>query len=210
MPEALATKRVPCTGYLPTFLQVPASEVQVALQTVDLPDLSDKNLPSTKLHSTAPPIRSLYSQDPADHDSRRCNMRHFACGIGRSCTTRALPHVSSVPTMTQLVTRSRSVPFAGHLLHRRAETRRCYAGCACQPVNRRKIAYVALGSNLGDRVAEIEKACKLMDSRGIHVKRTSSLWETEPMYVKDQDRFLNGACEVRFLGGSSLLRCPLN
>ena len=28
------------------------------------------------------------------------------------------------------------------------------------------------------------------------MKRTSSLWETEPMYVTDQDRFLNGACEV--------------
>ncbi|KAK2592838.1 trifunctional dihydropteroate synthetase [Conoideocrella luteorostrata] len=35
-----------------------------------------------------------------------------------------------------------------------------------------------------------------MDRRGIRVKRTSSLWETEPMYVLDQDRFLNGACEV--------------
>jgi 2-amino-4-hydroxy-6-hydroxymethyldihydropteridine diphosphokinase/dihydropteroate synthase len=36
-----------------------------------------------------------------------------------------------------------------------------------------------------------------MDARGIKVKRTSSLWETEPMYVLDQDRFVNGACEVR-------------
>lgn len=36
----------------------------------------------------------------------------------------------------------------------------------------------------------------MMDERGIKVKRTSSLWETEPMYVKDQDLFMNGACEV--------------
>lgn len=57
-------------------------------------------------------------------------------------------------------------------------------------------AYIALGSNLGDRIAEIEKACREMDARGIIVKRTSSLWETEPMYVTDQDRFVNGACEV--------------
>ncbi|KOS17774.1 Folic acid synthesis protein fol1 [Escovopsis weberi] len=35
-----------------------------------------------------------------------------------------------------------------------------------------------------------------MDRRGIRVKRTSSLWETEPMYVKDQDQFINGVCEV--------------
>ncbi|KAF9870355.1 dihydropteroate synthase [Colletotrichum karsti] len=57
-------------------------------------------------------------------------------------------------------------------------------------------AYIALGSNLGDRVGWIEQACTEMDRRGIKVKRTSSLWETEPMYVLDQDRFVNGACEV--------------
>lgn len=71
-------------------------------------------------------------------------------------------------------------------------------GCACSNSNRnrKKTAYIALGSNLGDRVAEIERACNELDRRGIKVKRTSSLWETEPMYVKDQDRFVNGACEV--------------
>ncbi|KAH8162693.1 hypothetical protein CIB48_g5564 [Xylaria polymorpha] len=59
-----------------------------------------------------------------------------------------------------------------------------------------RTAYIALGSNLGDRVAMIEQACNQMDACGIKVKRTSSLWETEPMYVLDQDRFVNGACEV--------------
>lgn len=49
---------------------------------------------------------------------------------------------------------------------------------------------------MGDRIAMIEKACAEMDARGIRVKRTSSLWETEPMYVLDQGRFINGACEV--------------
>jgi len=42
----------------------------------------------------------------------------------------------------------------------------------------------------------IEQACQEMDARGIAVKKTSGLWETEPMYVLDQDRFVNGACEV--------------
>ena len=68
--------------------------------------------------------------------------------------------------------------------------------CACSSKPRRRIAYIALGSNLGDRVAEIEKACRMMDERGIKVKRTSSLWETKPMYVEDQNHFINGACEV--------------
>jgi 2-amino-4-hydroxy-6-hydroxymethyldihydropteridine diphosphokinase/dihydropteroate synthase len=61
---------------------------------------------------------------------------------------------------------------------------------------RRRTAYIALGSNMGDRIGWIEKACNEMDARGIKVKRTSNLWETEPMYVRDQDRFVNGACEV--------------
>ena len=76
-------------------------------------------------------------------------------------------------------------------------------GCACANGGgcgdsgpRKRTAYIALGSNMGDRVAEIERACNEMDRRGIKVKRTSSLWETEPMYVTDQDRFVNGACEV--------------
>ncbi len=62
---------------------------------------------------------------------------------------------------------------------------------------RTRTAYIALGSNMGDRIGWIEKACNEMDARGIRVTRTSSLWETEPMYVLDQDRFVNGACEVR-------------
>lgn len=64
-----------------------------------------------------------------------------------------------------------------------------------KPKRARK-AYIALGSNLGDRIAEIERACREMDARGIRVTRTSSLWETEPMYFADQDRFVNGVCEV--------------
>lgn len=69
-------------------------------------------------------------------------------------------------------------------------------------------AYIALGSNLGDRVGWIEKACNEMSARKIKILRTSSLWETEPMYVLDQDSFINGACEVgsyNFQGSSAAL-----
>lgn len=76
-----------------------------------------------------------------------------------------------------------------------AAGRRSYA-CGCRGGKRTTTAYIALGGNLGDRVAEIERACNEMDKRGIKVTRTSSLWETEPMYVTDQDRFLNGVAEV--------------
>lgn len=65
-------------------------------------------------------------------------------------------------------------------------------------------AFIALGSNMGDRVAMIETACKEMEASGkMRIVRTSSLWETKAMYVLDQDKFVNGACEVStelFLG----------
>jgi len=57
-------------------------------------------------------------------------------------------------------------------------------------------AYIALGSNLGDRIGMVERACNEMTARGLKITRTSSLWETEPMYVLDQNTFVNGACEV--------------
>ncbi|CAI7657665.1 unnamed protein product [Penicillium manginii] len=57
-------------------------------------------------------------------------------------------------------------------------------------------AFIALGSNVGDRVEMIEKACLELDRAGITVKRTSSLFETTPMYVLDQGTFINGVCEV--------------
>ncbi|KAF2035170.1 folic acid synthesis protein-like protein [Setomelanomma holmii] len=58
-------------------------------------------------------------------------------------------------------------------------------------------AFIALGSNLGNRVAMIEQACKEMEATGeMKILRTSSLYETRAMYVLDQDNFVNGACEV--------------
>ncbi|ERT02609.1 dihydropteroate synthase [Sporothrix schenckii ATCC 58251] len=72
-----------------------------------------------------------------------------------------------------------------------------YSQSAGAPASsKKKRAYIALGGNLGDRIGWIEKACREMDSRGIRVLRTSSLWETEPMYVLEQDKFANGVCEV--------------
>ena len=59
-------------------------------------------------------------------------------------------------------------------------------------------AFIALGSNMGDRIGVIEKACLELERMRIQVKRTSSLFETAPMYVLDQDPFLNGVCEVSF------------
>nr|XP_001397843.2 folic acid synthesis protein [Aspergillus niger CBS 513.88] len=57
-------------------------------------------------------------------------------------------------------------------------------------------AFIAFGSNVGDRIDMIEAACREMERANIRIKRTSSLFETAPMYVLDQDPFINGVCEV--------------
>ena len=58
-------------------------------------------------------------------------------------------------------------------------------------------AYVALGSNLGDKEANLRKALELLEERGVEVVKTSSFICTEPYGVTDQPPFLNGVCEVR-------------
>ena len=57
-------------------------------------------------------------------------------------------------------------------------------------------AYIALGSNVGNKAGMIESACQQMGHRNIRIIRTSALYETEPMYFLDQRSFLNGVCEV--------------
>ncbi|PWY74550.1 folic acid synthesis protein [Aspergillus sclerotioniger CBS 115572] len=57
-------------------------------------------------------------------------------------------------------------------------------------------AFIAFGSNVGDRIEMIEAACRELERASIRIRRTSSLFETAPMYVLDQDPFINGVCEV--------------
>ena len=57
--------------------------------------------------------------------------------------------------------------------------------------------YIALGSNIGDRVGTIERALKTLDSHGVHIRDVSGLYESEPMYVLEQPQFLNAVCKVQ-------------
>lgn len=59
-------------------------------------------------------------------------------------------------------------------------------------------AFIALGSNLGDREATIRAAAaELGAAAGVEVIAVSSLEETDPVGYLDQPRFLNGAAELR-------------
>ncbi|WP_296359855.1 2-amino-4-hydroxy-6-hydroxymethyldihydropteridine diphosphokinase [uncultured Acidaminococcus sp.] len=58
------------------------------------------------------------------------------------------------------------------------------------------LAYVALGSNLGDKEAYLEEALRRMNAHGINVRKVSTWIRTAPYGVTDQPEFLNGAAEV--------------
>jgi len=72
-----------------------------------------------------------------------------------------------------------------------------HMGTIPNPRRDRVRAFVALGSNIGDRLGTIQEACRRIDTNvDMQVVRTSGLWETKAMYVLDQSDFLNGVCEV--------------
>ncbi|KAG0668961.1 trifunctional dihydropteroate synthetase [Maudiozyma exigua] len=58
-------------------------------------------------------------------------------------------------------------------------------------------AYLAFGSNVGDRMDYILQALSLLKSEShVRVINISSVFESEPMYFKDQNPFLNGCIEI--------------
>lgn len=77
------------------------------------------------------------------------------------------------------------------------------------------VAAIALGSNLGDQFRNIELALRYLENphlldisdddtpsgqknegAPVTITNTSFLYETAPMYVLDQPKFVNGACLV--------------
>jgi len=60
-----------------------------------------------------------------------------------------------------------------------------------------KRAYLSLGSNLGDRAANIRRALEALPQAGIEVLRVSSFYKTEPVDFQGQPWFVNCVAEVR-------------
>lgn len=58
------------------------------------------------------------------------------------------------------------------------------------------VAYIGIGSNLGDRKNNCQKAVELLGEYGVKAIKTSSMYETEPWGVKDQPEFINMAVEA--------------
>lgn len=60
-----------------------------------------------------------------------------------------------------------------------------------------KTAYLSIGSNLGDRAANLAAAVKALHSPDLTILRASSIYETEPRDLPGQPWFLNQVLEVQ-------------
>ncbi|MBI4904137.1 MAG: 2-amino-4-hydroxy-6-hydroxymethyldihydropteridine diphosphokinase [Acidobacteria bacterium] len=58
-----------------------------------------------------------------------------------------------------------------------------------------KTVYLALGTNLGDRAANLRTAVERIGAAGVRVTKLSSVYETRPMYRTAQPLFLNMVVE---------------
>lgn len=61
--------------------------------------------------------------------------------------------------------------------------------------------YLGLGSNIGNREANLREAIARIETLGLEIKRESSLYETEPVGFRDQPWFLNQVIEIKILAG---------
>jgi 2-amino-4-hydroxy-6-hydroxymethyldihydropteridine diphosphokinase len=57
------------------------------------------------------------------------------------------------------------------------------------------IAYLGLGSNLGEREENLRQALTLLSAK-VNLEGVSSVYETEPVGYKEQPLFLNIACRI--------------
>ena len=72
-------------------------------------------------------------------------------------------------------------------------------------------AYIALGSNIGDKKANLDSAVReISNAEGCRLKYVSEYIETEPYGYTEQDAFLNGCLEIETLLGPYELLKLLN
>jgi len=56
--------------------------------------------------------------------------------------------------------------------------------------------YLSLGSNLGEREKNLARAIEELEKRRVKILRRSSIYETEPLEIREQAWFLNCVIEV--------------
>ena len=60
-----------------------------------------------------------------------------------------------------------------------------------------KRIFLALGSNLGNRLEHLKSALKYLETHGVHIEAKSRVWETAPWGETNQPAFLNMCAAAR-------------
>ena len=66
---------------------------------------------------------------------------------------------------------------------------------------RQRRVYLGLGTNIGDREANLQEAIERIARLGLEIIRASSIYETEPVGYDDQPWFLNQVIEANMIAG---------
>ncbi|OCF73643.1 dihydropteroate synthase [Kwoniella mangroviensis CBS 8886] len=111
-----------------------------------------------------------------------------------------LPILSTSPSSSLSITirKPSAIPFAvpSITIHRTKSNYPLSTSSSSSSSSADKRIFIAVGSNIGDRVDNLQKAINELQNHGCQLKNTSRLYESEPMYVEDQDRFVNGVIEI--------------
>lgn len=59
------------------------------------------------------------------------------------------------------------------------------------------IVFLGLGTNIGNRTANLKQALKRLEEAGLRLEKVSSVYETEPIGVEDQGWFYNMVLEAK-------------
>ncbi|URE22916.1 folic acid synthesis protein [Musa troglodytarum] len=84
---------------------------------------------------------------------------------------------------------------------------RIHSSPECPVQSSEEEVVIALGSNVGDRIHNFNKALQMMKKLGVNITRHGCLYESEPAYVTEQPLFLNSAVRgTTKLGPHELLK----
>jgi 2-amino-4-hydroxy-6-hydroxymethyldihydropteridine diphosphokinase len=72
-----------------------------------------------------------------------------------------------------------------------------------------RVAAIGLGSNVGDRLGALRRASSLLKRKGVEILRKSDVFETPPVGLTEQPRFLNACVLVKTSMDPQLLLAQL-
>lgn len=111
----------------------------------------------------------------------------------------AVPSITIERTIVGYTSRARSLPVKSAALNgdsSRPSSLQAESESMRTSSSASQRVFIALGSNLGDHVMNIKSAVRMLEDADCRIKGCGRMYESEPMYVEDQARFINSVIEV--------------